>query len=108
VIVLVHAAVGSATFRFAAAAREHGLALLAGEPTGGNRRGINGSAYFFLRLPRSRIEVDVPLVAMIAEGEPPDAGLVPDVVVAPTAADLARGLDVALERAKAITSRAGP
>lgn len=97
VFVLVGAANSSATFEFALAARERGLATLVGQPTGGNRRGINGGAFYFLRLPRSRIEVDLPLVAQFPTSPQPDAGIAPDVEVRVTAADLAAGRDPELE-----------
>lgn len=69
-IVLIDSANGSATFQFAQKVRRNGLGVLLGEPTGGNQRGINGGAYFFLRLPESRLEVDLPLVGYFAAGSP--------------------------------------
>jgi len=72
------------------------VATLAGKTTGGNLRGINGGA-FFLRLPACGLEVDVPLIARFATGQPPAAGLAPDVEVRPTFESVVRGLD--LERA---------
>jgi hypothetical protein len=95
--VLVDASNSSATFEFAQAAQKFGLATLVGQPTGGNRRGINGGAFFFLRLPRSGIEVDLPLIGFFPDGERPDGGLVPDVPVQPRAEDVARGVDTELE-----------
>jgi len=56
VVVLCDASNSSATFQFAQAVQDAGLATLIGEPTGGNRRGINGGAFFFLRLPASGLE----------------------------------------------------
>lgn len=94
--VLVDASNSSATFEFALAVRQNRLATLVGQPTGGNQRGINGGAFFFLRLPRSRIEVDVPLIGFFPPGERPDAGIVPEVLVEPSADDVARGVDTEL------------
>jgi hypothetical protein len=51
---------------------------LIGSPSGGNRRGINGGAFFFLHLPNSKIEIDIPLVATLPSQPEPDAGLIPD------------------------------
>jgi hypothetical protein len=93
VYVLVGADNSSATFTFAAAAQKHGLATLVGQPTGGNRRGTNGGAIFFLRLPHSRIEVDVPLIGSFALTPEPDEGVRPDVLVLPTEEDVAGGAD---------------
>ncbi len=100
VFVLIDASNSSATFEFAQSIRQLGLATLVGQPTGGNQRGINGGAFFFLRLPRSGLEVDLPLIgrfSKIGTMERPDAGIVPDVTVTPRAEDLARGVDAELE-----------
>ena len=91
----------SATFHFAQKARRSGLVRLFGRTTGGNRRGINGGAYFFVRLPASGLEFDLPLIGYFPPGRPPDAGLSPDVELAPTAADIARGRDPAMAAAAA-------
>lgn len=98
VAVLVGPVNSSSTFAFAEAVRRSGLALLVGQPTGGNRRGINGGGFYFFRLPRSGIEVDIPLVGYYPPGvgpgpalaRVPDGGLAPDVAVAPAADDLER------------------
>jgi C-terminal processing protease CtpA/Prc len=89
----------SATFNFAEKARASGLVRLFGETTGGNRRGINGGCFFFVRLPASGIEFDLPLIGYFPPGHPPDAGLAPDVTVELTAADLTRSYDRQLETA---------
>ncbi|HEX8553121.1 MAG TPA: S41 family peptidase [Sphingomonas sp.] len=89
----------SATHQFAEVARATGLVRLFGEPTGGNRRGINGGRFFFVRLPASGIEFDLPLIGYFPPGSPPDAGVLPDVAVGPTRADIAAGRDPAMEAA---------
>lgn len=91
--VLVGATNSSATFEFAQTVRQNRLGTLVGQPTGGNQRGINGGAFFFLRLPHSKIELDLPLIGQFPEGERPDAGLGPDIFVVPTVADIAQGRD---------------
>jgi Peptidase family S41 len=98
VVVIVDAANSSATFQFAQLVQRARLATLVGEPTGGNQRGINGGALFFVRLPRTRLEVDLPLIGTFADGAP-DAGVTPDLVVETTAADLAAGRDPQLAKA---------
>lgn len=102
VLVLVGAENSSATFQFAEQAQALGVATLIGQPTGGNRRGINGGAFFFLRLPYSRFEIDLPLIARFPPGSPPDSGIEPDVRVRPSAADVAAGRDPELEAARAL------
>ena len=91
----------SATFQFARIVRENKLGVLVGQPTGGNLRGINGGAFFFLRLPKSQIEMDLPLIATFPESTQPDAGLNPDIMVTPTVADIISGRDPALEKVAA-------
>jgi hypothetical protein len=98
VLVLVGPQNSSATFQFANRMRLNGLGTLIGSPTGGNRRGINGGSYFFLRLPGG-LEADLPLVGYFPDQPQPDAGLMPDIAVADTAADIAAGRDAVLERA---------
>ncbi|AQR61073.1 hypothetical protein BZG35_04890 [Brevundimonas sp. LM2] len=101
VVVLCDASNSSATFAFAQTVKDSGLATLIGTPTGGNRRGINGGAFFFLRLPASRIEVDLPLIATMPDGPQPDAGIVPDRYVPTTAADIVAGTDPQMAAATA-------
>jgi C-terminal processing protease CtpA/Prc len=104
VVVLVDAHNSSATFQFAQRVQRAHLATLVGEPTGGNQRGINGGAFFFLRLPATGLEIDLPLIARYPrDGKPdalPDAGLTPDVLVLSTAADVAAGRDPQLAAAR--------
>ena len=95
--VLVGPTNSSATFEFAQTVRQNRLGTLVGQPTGGNQRGINGGAFFFLRLPQSGIELDLPLIGQFPDGNRPDAGLQPDVLVVPTVADIASGRDVELD-----------
>ncbi len=105
VVVLVDAANSSATFQFALTVQKNALATLVGTPTGGSQRGINGGAFFFARLPRTGLEVDVPLIGTFPSGamrdakRAPDTGVTPDVQVAVTPADLAAGRDAQLEAA---------
>ena len=101
VVVLVDAQNSSATFQFADAIQQNRLGLLVGEPTGGNQRGINGGAFFFLRLPHSKIEMDLPLIGYFAQGDKSDAGLIPDRIVATSARDIAKGRDPQMLAAEA-------
>jgi hypothetical protein len=113
VAVLIGAANSSATFQFAQIVKEQRLATLVGQTTGGNQRGINGSAFFFVTLPNSRIEFDLPLVATFSGEERPtgekvpfpqipDAGIEPDVLVTPKIDDIAGGIDTELRVARTL------
>jgi hypothetical protein len=101
VVVLIDAQNSSATFQFAARIQALGLGRLFGQPTGGNQRGINGGAFFFLRLPGSGLEADLPLIGRFPRTPKPDAGLTPDVRVDLTAEDIASGRDRVMETALA-------
>lgn len=94
--VLVGASNSSATFEFAQAVRQNKLGTLVGQTTGGNQRGINGGAFFFLRLPNSKIEIDLPLIGFFPPDARPDAGIEPDFFVRPSVRDVARGVDTEL------------
>jgi C-terminal processing protease CtpA/Prc len=89
----------SATHQFAQIVRREGLAKLIGETTGGNCRGINGGYFYTLTLPASRVEVDVPLIGQFPSRPQPDAGVVPDILVAATREDIVRATDQAMLRA---------
>ncbi len=97
--VLTSSTNSSATFRFAQLVRQHRLGTLIGGATGGNQRGITGGGFFFVRLPETGLEVDLPLVGQYARADAPDAGIAPDVPVAPTVADIAAGRDPVLAAA---------
>ena len=58
--------------------------------------GANGGAFFFLRLPKSGIELDLPLIGQFPLDERPDAGLTPDVLVAATPDDIRTALSARL------------
>ncbi|MBU1347811.1 MAG: S41 family peptidase [Alphaproteobacteria bacterium] len=102
VVVLCDASNSSATFVFAQSVKDLGLATLLGTTTGGNRRGINGGAFFFLRLPASGLEIDLPLIASFPGPDLPDAAIQPDIFVPATAADIAAGLDPQMAAASAL------
>ena len=97
VFVLVGPDNASATFQFALTMKQQHLGTLVGQPTGGNQRGINGGAFYFLRLPNSHIEVDLPIIGYFPDDTPPNAGVEPDIPVRNTPADVARGRDREME-----------
>jgi hypothetical protein len=99
IVVLVDASCSSATFQFANAVRQTGLATLIGETTGGNRRGINGGAFYFLRLPATGFEVDLPIIGFFSAGPQPDRGVEPHEYVATRQEDIAECLDRQMQRA---------
>jgi hypothetical protein len=105
VFVLTSAVNSSATFEFARAMRRAGAGTLVGQSTGGNLRGIHGGAFFFLNLPNSRLEVDLPLIGQFPLEAQPDGGLAPDIAVSPSAAAIATARDAELEAVMAALAR---
>lgn len=106
VAALVGPACSSATFIFARLAKKSGLVRLFGRMTGGNLRGINGGGYFFVRLPASGLEFDLPINGYYPPTPQPDSGVEPDVEIGATAADIATGRDRCLDAAIAWCRRA--
>ncbi len=51
-------------------------------------------------LPASGVGVEIPLLAHFAPGDPPDAGVAPDVLVAPRWADAQAGVDTEVAAAR--------
>ena len=87
----------SATFGFIDTVSRRGLARIYGQPTGGNQRGINGGSFFFLGLPNSKIELDVPLIGTFPPEPMPDAGLTPDILIKRKQRDVEDARDAALD-----------
>lgn len=91
----------SATFGFAQMVQRERLGTLIGETTGGHRRGINGGAFYFLRLPATGLEADLPLIGTFPQQPQPDAGIAPDITIPRTAEAIAAGRDPVMEAALA-------
>ena len=105
VFVLIDAANSSATFQFAQIMQQNHLGTLIGQPTGGNLRGINGGAFFFLRLPKSGIELDLPLIGTFPTSAQADRGLTPDIPVTTTIDDIVAGRDPELAKVRQLLAR---
>lgn len=96
---LVDAANSSATFFLTAILQRNKLATVIGTPTGGNLKGTNGGQIFFLRLPNTQIEIDIPLIGYYPYGEQPDQGLQPDILIQQSYADKTENRDPVLQKA---------
>lgn len=83
----------SATFQFLDYAQTNRLATIVGQTTGGNRQGINGGNYFFLSLPNSKIEIDIPVYFQAPLKTQKDESVVPDVRVKKQPADIGNNYD---------------
>lgn len=102
VILLVNAANSSATFYTTQILEESGRATTVGTETGGNQRGTNGGTMFFLSLPNSSLEIDLPLISYVPKSDMPDAGIMPDILISSTLEDIMSNRDVGLETALSI------
>lgn len=95
---LVDAANSSATFFLTASLKENKIATIVGSETGGNLKGTNGGQLFFLRLPNSKIEIDIPLIGYYPLTEQPDRGINPDVEIPLDVSDILSKEDIVLEK----------
>ncbi|MEM1326520.1 MAG: S41 family peptidase [Bacteroidota bacterium] len=105
VYLLTDASNSSATHLMATYAKHMDNVTLVGQETGGNQLGTNGSFIFFLRLPNTGVEVDIPAIHMVVpplEGQARDGGIEPDVVVRRNWEDVISGTDSELERVLAM------
>jgi hypothetical protein len=105
VVLLVGPQNSSAGYLFARDVKASSAAVLIGQPTGGNLRGLNGGQLAWITLPASKVAVDIPLVAHFVPGNPPDAGVAPDIAVAPSFEDAAAGIDTEMREARALVAR---
>jgi hypothetical protein len=90
----------SATFQFLDYAQKNKLAKIVGQTTGGNKQGINGGNYFFLRLPNSRIEIDIPVYFSAPLKAQKDISVIPDVIVKKDVSDVGKNFDRDFETVK--------
>ncbi len=97
IYLLVNAANSSATFYLAKYFKDCSFGKIVGATTGGSKKGINGGNVLFLRLPNSKIEVDIPIFGQFNDYEI-DEGIKPDIPVDRTFEDLKSGSDGQLER----------
>lgn len=90
----------SATFQFLDYVQENKLATIIGQTTGGNKQGINGGNYYFLSLPNSKIEIDIPVYFQSPLKVQKDLSVVPDVIIKKEASDIGNNLDREIETVK--------
>ena len=100
VYLLTDASNSSATHIMATYAQQMDNVTIVGQETGGNQLGINGSFMFFLRLPNTKVELDIPVVHMVIPTGKPlvDGGVVPDVLVDKNPMDFVNNLDTELNK----------
>ena len=87
----------STTFTLAKLFKTMHTGKIIGETTGGNQQGINGGQFFFLYLPYSGLEIDIPLTWGAYIGNRPDTGIEPDYFVPTTRQTLSAKKDAQIE-----------
>lgn len=102
--VISDASNASAAFQFVRSVRDNNLGTIVGQKSGGNRQGINGGDYLFLRLPNSHFEIDIPLFYSAPPTPQKDTPIIPDLIVRRRAGDIANGYDRELETVKKLIS----
>lgn len=93
---LTNAKNSSAGFEMARNFRTAGLGKIVGETTGGSQQGINGGEFFFLTLPESKFEVDLPLIYNYHPNKE-DRGIEPDAEIKTTQKDIDKNRDAQLD-----------
>lgn len=83
----------SATFQFLEFVKENKLVEIVGQTSGGNLQGINGGNFYFLRLPNSKIEIDVPTYFQSPLAPQKDAGVAPNISVKKQPEDIGSDFD---------------
>lgn len=99
VYVLADASNSSGTYFLVNYLKQNKLATLIGQESGGNLQGITAGQIFFLKLPNSKVEVDIPLIGYYPTESKPNKGVLPDVYVQPNVKDLVDGVDTEMEAA---------
>jgi hypothetical protein len=103
-VVLINSANSSATFYLAELIKMNNIATLVGETTGGSTNGINGGMIFFLRLPSTQIEVDIPVIGSFkpsyAASSNDEGGIKPDIEIKQSFIDFLQGKDSVIEYLK--------
>lgn len=89
----------SATHLMAMYAKQIENITQVGQETGGNQQGTNGNYMFFLRLPNTRVELDIPVMGQQVQSNAKeifDGGVQPHILVEKNTVDFANGIDTEL------------
>ena len=78
---LINESNSSATFILAEVCKKNNYATLVGTETGGTKKGITAGQIFFLTLPNTKIEIDIPLIGRYPMERLDDKGIQPDIWV---------------------------
>ena len=90
----------SATFQFLDYVKSNKLATIVGQTSGGNLQGINGGSFYYLRLPNSQVEIDIPIYFQSPMKAQKDVSVIPDVSVKQNVSDIGNNFDREFEAVK--------
>jgi C-terminal processing protease CtpA/Prc len=98
VYLMTDASNSSATHLMAMYAKQVENITLIGQETGGNMMGTNGSFMFFLRLPNSKVELDIPVINMFVPTNEIaiDGGVKPHIEIKKNVQDFINNIDTEL------------
>lgn len=97
IFLLINSSNSSTTFIMSDILQQTHIGTLIGETTGGTKKGINGGQFFFLNLPYSKLEIDIPLIWQTYVKPRPDVGILPDYEVKSNQKDIYYGIDTQLQ-----------
>ncbi len=103
--IIVDSSNASATFQFLDYVKTNRLAKIVGQTSGGNKQGINGGNYYFLRLPNSSVEIDIPVFFQAPLKARKDEGVIPDIIVKKDAGDIGKKFDRELSTVKKLIKK---
>lgn len=101
VYVLCDAHNGSGGTSTLAHIQEQNLGVIVGQETGGSKEGPIGGQIFYLRLPNTHMEIDLPAMRGYMPIKHPeklqkDKGVIPDIMIKKSVTDIAQGIDTEL------------
>ena len=96
VFLLINSKNSSAGYEMARNFKTYNLGTIVGQITGGTQQGINGGEFFFLKLPNSGFEIDLPLIFNYHPNKL-DSGISPDYEVEISQKDIFENIDSPLD-----------
>lgn len=99
VFLITDASNSSATHLMAMYAKQIEGITIVGQETGGNEQGLNGGFIFFMRLPNTGVELDIPVIHQqvpLKNRAAIDGGVRPDIMIDRNAQDFVTGVDTEL------------
>ncbi len=97
VFLLTNANNSSTTFTMADIFKNYSFGKIVGESTGGTKQGLNGGQFFFLRLPFSKFEIDLPIIYGAPTKNRPDEAVKPDYLITTKQSDIYLNRDTQIE-----------